>query len=96
MCVLDPVFFEVKQNTIDYSHIVNRIKPEYYRYYHITLLSVASNFLAHINKCITTFIYYNHIPYLILTSDGQYDTKSIDTTDTILSKVGIDTTNPVS
>ena len=28
-----------------------------------------------------------------ITSDGRYDTKSIDTTDTILSKMSIDTTN---
>ena len=31
----------------------------------------------------------------VTTSDRRYDTKSIDTTDTILLKVGIDTTNPV-
>ena len=31
-----------------------------------------------------------------VTSDGRYDTKSINTTDTILSKVSINTTNSVS
>ena len=37
----------------------------------------------------------SYIPLSHLSSDGRYDTKSIDITDTILLKVGIDTTNPV-